>query len=36
VRLNNSRVDPLDLLRKFSDQTKNLLESNKPEIKLEQ
>ena len=36
VRLNNSRVDPLELLRKFSDQTKNLLESNKPEIKLEQ
>ena len=36
VRLNNSRVDPLDLLRKFSDQGKNPTDTNKPEIKLEQ
>jgi murein DD-endopeptidase MepM/ murein hydrolase activator NlpD len=36
VRLNNSRVDPLDLLRKFSDQGKNSLDANKPEIELEQ
>jgi murein DD-endopeptidase MepM/ murein hydrolase activator NlpD len=36
VRLNNSRVDPLDLLRKFSDHGKNSRDTNKPEIKLEQ
>jgi murein DD-endopeptidase MepM/ murein hydrolase activator NlpD len=35
VRLNNARVDPLDLLRKFSEQTNNPLDENKPESKLE-
>jgi len=35
VRLNNSRVDPLDLLQKFSDQTNNSVDANQAESKLE-
>ncbi|HWH77858.1 MAG TPA: M23 family metallopeptidase, partial [Candidatus Binatus sp.] len=35
IRLNNSRVDPLDLLQKFSDQTNNSVDANQAESKLE-